>query len=162
MNNASHTAGILRDVVVVLAIALLLGGLANGVRPGGIPLVEDWSTKVAQRFEPGSTITPEEALALHKKDEAIFIDARHPMTYAGGHIAGARNITTNDPAVEAKAQELAHLAEDKTVIIYCESVDCTLSDKLAESFEFFGFEDFLIMPEGIVGWRMIEGPEERS
>lgn len=47
---------------------------------------------------------------------ALLLDVRTPEEYAGGHIAGARNI----PVHELAAQ-LSGLPRDRDVVVYCRS-----------------------------------------
>lgn len=49
----------------------------------------------------------------------IFIDAREPYEFAGGHVKGAINIPLGDLAKETEA--LNSIPKDASIIVYCQS-----------------------------------------
>jgi rhodanese-related sulfurtransferase len=57
--------------------------------------------------------------ALNKND-IVLIDVRTPEEFNAGHIAGAINIDINSNTFE---QQIKQLSKNKTVLVYCRSVN---------------------------------------
>lgn len=79
--------------------------------------------------------------------EVVFVDARPPLDYESGHIAGAVNV----PYFEAE-KHLALVPKDKWAIVYCECPRAEAqqtADKLLQN----GYTKVKIIDEGLAGWR---------
>lgn len=144
--------GILIAVVMVLG-AVVIAMAVNHLRPSGIPLVGDWSPKAVTRLHAGDleVIGPDDAFALFSRGQALFIDAREPGEFTGGHIPSSVNITPGEAA--SRLEEVRSLlGTGKTVIVYCNDVDCPKSAELAKNLRDLGAGPVRVMSEGWAGW----------
>lgn len=142
-----------RYALWMVAAAVVIGTVFNLVRPGGIPFVGDWSPRAVTGIHAGGLelIPLDEAFGDLSQGRALFIDARDPGAYAGGHIPDSVNITP-EQAAERLDEVRAMLKTGKTLIAYCHDVDCPLSAELARKLQDLGVRSVKVMPEGWVGW----------
>ena len=82
---------------------------------------------------------------------AFIIDARTAHEYAEGHIPGALNVPY-DEFVDYYADLIDRVPMDATVIAYCKSVTCDLSDLLAQELKLAGYERVLLYRGGWDEW----------
>lgn len=92
---------------------------------------------------------------------AIVIDARGEGEFAEGHIPGALNIPF-DNFVEHFADLEAQVPMDATVVCYCRSVTCDLSDNLAQELRLMGYERVLLYRGGWDEWTEAGLPTETA
>ncbi len=129
--------------VAVLLIGSGAGFAYNAFSDAGIPLQTpvdipasdkvDWNLHIR-----GLRVTLDEAKQAFDRKDAVFVDARHPRTYAAGHISGALNIPL--PVTEAGVQRaLGDLPKDTRIIAYCGGVSCQSSLVLAKALDGFGY-----------------------
>jgi hypothetical protein len=65
---------------------------------------------------PGaSPLSAADALSLHERGQAVFVDVRSRQAFAAGHIPGALHIDAAE--IDARAQELRRLG--RLPILYC-------------------------------------------
>jgi rhodanese-related sulfurtransferase len=123
------------------------------VRPAGIPFVGDWSPKAVTQIHAGDleVIHLGDAFELFSRDQALFIDAREPAAYNGGHIPGSVNITP-EQASERIEEVHTMLKSGKVLIAYCYDVDCPLGAELVKKLQELGTGPIKVMPEGWTGW----------
>jgi rhodanese-related sulfurtransferase len=144
--------GVLYAFWMVVA-AVVVGAVFNLARPGGIPFVGDWSPKAVTKLHAGDleVIHLDEAFAVFSKGQALFIDAREPGAYTGGHMPNSVNITP-EQAVERLEEVRTMLKTGKTLIAYCYDVDCPLGAELVKKLQELGAGPVKVMPEGWMGW----------
>jgi len=137
----------------MVAMAALIGAVFNMVRTAGIPMVGDWSPKAVTEIHAGDleVIGLGDAVELFEKGNALFIDAREPGDFSGGHITGAVNIPV-EKAAEHLDEVRAMLKTGKTLIAYCHDVNCPLGADLVKDLRNQGIGPIKVMPEGWVGW----------
>ena len=164
---------ILRDAILIAAIAAALGLAVNGIRSfaalGGLPLDTPWPDnrqRVELEFplsyeEGDSLLTLEDAYNLYLDGEAIFLDARDPFEYEEGHIKGAVNLPF-DWMEEYWEDVRPLLNPDKEIIAYCGGIDCELSLFLARDLKYQGFEKSYIFFRGWQIWNEAGLPVEIS
>lgn len=145
----------------LVGLALLLAVGVNQWRPGGIPLVGDWSADA--RFADASghslVIPLGEARELFEQDEVLFVDARPESQYQEGHISGALNIPWQD--VDRYFMEAAEqLEEGKIIVTYCDGESCDLSHELALFLKDMGFTDVRVLVNGWTVWKQAGLPTE--
>jgi rhodanese-related sulfurtransferase len=145
----------------LLGLALLLAVGVNQWRPGGIPLVGDWSADA--RFADASghslVIPLEEARGLFERDEILFVDARPENQYQEGHLPGALIIPWQE--VDRYFMEAAEqLEEEKTLVTYCDGESCDLSHELALFLKDMGFTDVRVLVNGWTVWKQAGLPTE--
>jgi len=144
--------GVVYAFCMVVA-AVSLGAVFNIARPGGIPFIGDWSPKAVTQTHAGDLelIAIDEAFGLFAKENALFVDAREPGDFAGGHIPGSVNIPA-EKAAEHLEEVRAMLKTGKTVIAYCYDVHCPLGADLVKDLMSRGVGPVKVMPEGWLGW----------
>jgi rhodanese-related sulfurtransferase len=103
-------------------------------------------------------ITLQETEDLWRSGAAAVLDARAAVFYERGHVPGARNV----PAGEGLPEELAGVARDRTVLVYCEGGDCQSSLALARRLHDDGFKDIRVFSGGWEAWTGAGLPEERT
>ncbi len=134
--------------LILKAVAVLLIGSGAGFAynvfsDAGIPLRTplnippsdkvDWNLHVE-----GLRVTLDEAKRAFDRKDAVFVDARHPRTYAAGHIPGALNIPLS--ADKASVQRvLGDLPRTTRIIAYCGGISCQSSLALARALDGFGY-----------------------
>jgi rhodanese-related sulfurtransferase len=90
------------------------------------------------------TISPQEAAALWRSGEALFIDVRRPYEREAGRIEGSEAIEMNE--LTGRRDELPR---DRTVVFYCRAGN--RSRMAAEAFRDAGW-DTLHIGGGLVAW----------
>jgi rhodanese-related sulfurtransferase len=143
-------------IVSALGMALaaaMIAPIFNAVRPSGIPFVGDWGPKAITELHAGGLeiVHVDDAFALLSQGKALFIDAREPGAYRGGHIPGSVNITP-EQAAERIEEVRTMLGSGKTLIAYCYDVDCPLGADLVKNLRDLGVGPVKVMPEGWTGW----------
>ena len=142
------------QVPALIALAVVIAVCVNHRRSDGIPLVGDWS--VEARFTDGSgeslIISLDQAEQLFKQDAAVFLDARPESQYAEAHIQGAINFPWQE-ADRYFVETAARLEGSKMIVTYCDGEDCDLSHELALFLKDMGFENVLVLVNGLTVWR---------
>ncbi len=109
-----------------------------------------------------TTLSIEEALALHGQDDAIFIDLRDIRELAKtGRVAGARHVPRGmlefwiDPAT---SYHKSFFAEDKTFVFYCAGgLRSALAAQVAQE---MGLSPVVQIAGGMAAWQNANGPLE--
>lgn len=143
------------DSTILLAIAGLLGGLVNTLRPEAtrLPWVSDWDRHIETlAFRAGISVTFLQGARQRVGDVATAIlDARSADEYAAGHLPRALSL----PVAEADRRILdyAHrLTPDTPILVYCGGADCDDALELAKRLREFGFRDLTLYPGGLAEW----------
>ena len=106
---------------------ILLIGLALG---SGFMLL--WP--MLKRGNGGPSATPNEAVALINRANALVLDVRDPAEFASGHIAGAKNIPVAE--LDTRIKEIRRF-KDKPVLVNCQS-----GARSAKARELLGKQEF--------------------
>ncbi len=133
----SHIAVAVRESLVISAAALVLGFSYTFVTEKGIFAPPPEPTPSAKATVAPEFISFEEALELHRKNEALFVDARLAYDYNLGHIPGAINVPLKDFSLELSP--LASVQRDRLIVTYCDGADCNSSIELATQLSEAGF-----------------------
>ncbi len=157
--------------LILKAVAVLLVGSGagfayNAFSDTGIPLRTppkirpsdkvDWSLYVE-----GLRVTLDEAREAFDRKDAVFVDARHPRTYAAGHIPGALNIPL--PVDKASVQRvLGDLPKTTRIIAYCGGVSCQSSLALVKALDGFGYTRTKAFYGGWQAWFWANYPTTRG
>lgn len=148
----------------ILGIALAAGLLFNRLRPGSLPLVQDW-TVAAQlaAARPGDNllISLDDAKALFFARAAAFIDARAQDFYEMGHIQGALNLPWED-FDNRFAAVMTDIPRDAAVIVYCDGETCNLSKDLTLALSANGFLHVQVLVNGWSLWQASGMPVEEG
>jgi rhodanese-related sulfurtransferase len=147
----------------IVALGCLIGLASNSFRPGGLPLVADWSIKAqlasTTTADTGENIIipMEDAQILYFANEAVFIDARSESLYRMGHIEGARNLPWED--FENRYQEImSDISPSTKIITYCDGESCSLSKELAMVLMAKGYSHVRVLLDGWTAWMQANLP----
>ena len=149
-----------KEIIILLAVAVALALLVNFFSPRGIALVGQWDTS-----EGVITANPQinEEEQLHEIDSVarakeifdqgnvLFVDARSQDNYEDGHIPGAVSLPVGqfDDQIESF---LDQYAPDQPIVTYCSGRTCEDSHDLAGFLMDAGFMDVQIFIDGFPGW----------
>jgi rhodanese-related sulfurtransferase len=105
----------------------------------------------AHEFQGVKSVNLAQAYALFQRGQALFIDARPPDEYAELHISKSLNIYPS--LLEAGgADQVAGIAKDREIVVYCGQVNCDLSLRVAEKLQALGFTRVTAFMEGFRAW----------
>ncbi len=156
------------EIIIILVISLVAGLINNSVSSSRIAWVGHWpslsdseddSTWDCLSCEPGDPpfLTLADASAMYQNQEVIFLDARYPEEYAGGHIERALllPIEAEDDVYDAYWKKIEPLLDTNTLIVtYCSGAECESSLFLARHLRAeMGFDSVKIF---FGGWRRWE------
>jgi rhodanese-related sulfurtransferase len=143
--------GIWQGICLGVLAAILAVGF-NSIRLSGIPWVGQWpaASAAAAKLQGVEAITLQEAWSHYQEGKALFVDARDPLSFKGGHIKGAWNVPLTE--AERSLTEISILAKaGLAVIVYCDGVACPLSRELAKTLQRRGVPSVKIIVDG---WRL--------
>jgi rhodanese-related sulfurtransferase len=135
----------------------------NGIRSSGLPWIGQWSASSvsAYHLQDLQEISLQEACSLYRQGNAIFLDARDPVSFYEGHIKGALNVPPGEAG--RYLEEIHTLARAGLVIIaYCDGVDCPLSTELARSLQRSGVPSVRVLVDGWSRWLKAGFPIEKG
>ncbi len=149
---------IFTEAAVIIILSAITGLGVNGLRPQGIrlfpgpqPMTADTETEAGIGEIPLS-----DALEMHKREMAVFADARPAPEYEEGRIQGALNV----PVLEFESaidDFLGAVDPEATIITYCDGPVCDLGKSLAEELHMLGF-DVYYLTNGWSRWKEAGGP----
>ncbi len=93
-------------------------------------------------------------------EAAVIVDAREPVEYAAGHIAGARSLPYESVAAKPELLE-AFQKLGKPIILYC-GVGCETSHELGKLMASERIRKVLVFTEGFEVWRDAGYPVEKG
>lgn len=93
-------------------------------------------------------VTPDEAeKLLAARQDVVVLDVRTPEEFSGGHLAGAKNISVNDPEFDSKVGELA----GQPLLVHCASGVRSL--RAIKKLQAGGkFPEIYHLSSGFMGW----------
>jgi rhodanese-related sulfurtransferase len=153
----------LREAVIILVVATVIGLVVYAARPDKIP--PSSAVNASGQHAPtdqdtgGGEISIDEAFDLHQANKAIFVDARHAVDYAAGHIKGAIHLSVDESA--SRLTDFIAATDPQAVIIaYCDGENCHLAPELAQLLFFNGFDHVFYLENGWTRWRQRALPVE--
>ncbi len=140
--------------MVILVLTCVTALSVNHLRPGGIPLVADWSPEAQLTLDSGDSlmISLEEAGILFFDRSALFVDARSRDQYAEGHIEGAVNLPW-DEFDDHFPRVMADVSPDTPLVTYCDGESCALSKELALALLANGYTNVRVLVNGWALWQ---------
>jgi Rhodanese-related sulfurtransferase len=120
-----------REGSIILAVSLFIAVVFNLLRFNNIPLFDFSSVNLIKEQQAKiPTITLTEAYDLYLKKKVVFVDARDPLSFEEGHIAGAMNIYPDDASLHASSLKIK--ADQGFIFVtYCDGPQCPLSKETA-------------------------------
>ncbi len=129
----------------VAATALLTGCSASALSPTAGPTA-------AAAPASGSSLTPSDFAAAVKYPNTVLIDVRTPEEFAGGHLAGARNIDVEGADF---VTTISALDKTKNYAVYCRAGN---RSKIAmAAMQQAGLSSVFDLDGGINGWKSAGG-----
>lgn len=108
--------------------------------------------EAARRLEGVMTLNLEQTYGLHQEGKALFVDARSPREFQELHIEGAVNLIAEQLAGKTLPAFLQDIAPDRLIVVYCGTVDCHASLKVAELLQGRGFTRVAVFMGGFRVW----------
>lgn len=145
--------------IVLMAAALALSH--NHFRTDRLPLVCSWKGNPADTHGQGEApvISVDEAAALFKTRQVVFVDARPESYYREGHIQGAISLPWQE-AEEKYFNVMESLDPNVHIVTYCDGAACDLCHKLAAFLCDLGFAHVSAMVNGWTVWNQHRLPVE--
>lgn len=146
---------------LLVAMAALLGVLAQVVSPNRIPWTQDWARYVETRaLEAGLPLADlDAARAIVGARTHLVLDARPVADYDAGHIPGAMSLP-HSRLDEAYPQIAPLLSADLPVLVYCSGDECDESFLLSVYLREQGFTNVTLFVSGFLGWKEAGLPVE--
>jgi rhodanese-related sulfurtransferase len=117
--------------LIILIFTVLIAIFFNLLRPAGIALFGFSSANlIKQRQAQIPEISLADAHDLYLQKKALFVDARDPLSFEEGHIAGALNIYPDEAALYATKLKTDNY-RGVLIITYCDGPQCPLSKETA-------------------------------
>jgi len=108
--------------------------------------------EAARRLAALPTCSLEQALARHEEGRTLFIDAREPEEYRELHIQRALNLPASQVSARLVAAVLQGVSLAQPIIVYCGSVDCHASLRVAEFLKKQGYSQVAVYVGGFRAW----------
>ncbi|KAA8997292.1 rhodanese-like domain-containing protein [Affinibrenneria salicis] len=103
---------------------------------------------VKSKFSRVKDVARSEAIRLINKEDAVVVDLRSRDDFRRGHIANAFNLLPND----IKNGSLGDLDKHKAQPVIVTCANGTASRESAENLLKAGFEQVVVLKEGLAGW----------
>jgi len=104
----------------------------------------------AEQFQGVKTVNLAQAYA-HFQQGSLFIDARLADEFKELHVPKSLNITP-DMVEAGLTEQVAGLARDREIVVYCGQVSCDLALKVAEKLQSLGFTRVMAFIGGFRAW----------
>ena len=117
----------------------------------GMAAVPNDIPEVTQEELVAGEVTMDRLHTILHAGTAILIDARSEHEFEEGHLPGAMNVPY-EKLVEYSPKLVDFVPMDATVICYCRSVDCDLSDDLALELRLMGYANVVLYRGGWDEW----------
>lgn len=108
--------------------------------------------EAARRLAALRTFDLKQAFASHQEGRAVFIDAREAEEYRELHIERAVNLPASQISSRLVAAKLNGVARDHPLVVYCSSVDCHASLRVAEFLRNHGYTQVAVYEGGFRAW----------
>ena len=157
-----------KEVIILLGLALILAFAVNFFSPAGIALVGQWDTEqgvVTAKAKNDVVIDDLEiatvglARKLYDTGGYIFVDARSAEDYKQGHIKGAVSLPVGQ-FEEKLSAFMERYPPDTSIVTYCSGRTCSDSHRLAELLMEMGYEKINVFIDGFPGWEAGGHPVE--
>ena len=159
---------LVKEITILLGIAVGLSLAVNFFSPVGIALVGRWDTSegvitanakndvVMDELEIDDAKT---ARQIYDSGAALFVDARSRENYEDGHIPGAVSLPVGqfDEQIDSF---LSKHAPEQPIVTYCSGRTCEDSHHLAQLLLETGFVNVRVFIDGLPGWEAEGYPVE--
>jgi len=141
------------ESIGIILCTTFIALVTNSFRADGLPLIraETSPQELASGAEPGEGIILKAFLKRLDQPGVIILDARDPEDFREGHVRGAKSLPY-DEFSEDSAFILEDIPFDLEVITYCEGVNCSLAEDLADLLIEIGYLDVKVFAGGWEEW----------
>lgn len=152
---------IIKELIILLGIAVVIAFTTNFFSPNGIALFGDWDTsKGVITARPKDDIVNHEleiediltAKRIYDRQDAIFVDARAQEDYEDGHIEGAVLLPVCQ-FEEFIDEFIEKYPFSKFIVTYCSGRECEDGHDLAQCLIEEGYENIRVFIDGYMGWK---------
>ncbi len=150
----------IREAFFILAASIVLAVCYTGFTSKGVFAPKPKEKPVTESTSAPQFISYEEAVILFEKQNALFVDARHEYDFLLGHIKGAVNVPLAD--IHTNPDMLSRLDKGRTLVTYCDGVECNSSIGLATTLDSLGYKDVKIFFGGWKEWESHGKPVEKD
>jgi 3-mercaptopyruvate sulfurtransferase SseA len=157
---AARRPGLVRaacEAALLCLLASVVGLAVNGTRNrpiaafGPVPTTpESCQAPPVEDAKPVPFIDPALAGKRHGQNGVLFVDARPRPDFTVAHVAGAINISADDPLTDTG--HLQSLRQAQLVVVYCDRPQCGLSTRLGQRLRTLGLLDVRVLAEGWHAW----------
>ena len=158
---------VIKEILILSAIALILAFSVNAVSPKGLPFKGQWDKNTGLvTAKPLPPTEQEKIIELPKAKElfesgVLFVDARSPEDYNEGHIKGAVSLPVESFYDIISSFQAAH-PESTAIVTYCNGRECSDSRDLAENLNNVGYQNVRIFIDGFPLWSSQKLPIEKK
>lgn len=151
----------LRPWVTLLALALVLGALAQTFSPTRIPWRADWSRYVETKaLAAGLTLATLADVKVMVRDQThLLLDARPVSDYDHGHLPGAFSLPQTDLDTYYP-QIMPLLTPEQPVLVYCSGKECDESFLLSQFLREQGHTNVALFVGGFLEWQAAHAKTE--
>jgi rhodanese-related sulfurtransferase len=150
----------IKQIGLLLGVAVILAFGVNAVSPRGIPWQGQWDESIGVVTADQTALQPTldfeipdapTARELHATGRVVFVDSRTADDYREGHIPGAVSLPVGefDGRIEAFR---ARFEPGHAIVTYCSGRSCQDSHILAQRLFEAGFENVSVFIDGLPGW----------
>lgn len=149
------------DMIMLVCLAIVLALGFNRCRgpetrvalmDSGVLTAETVSDDMLMQELPGlNPITPELAYAKMQAKSLVFVDSRHPIEYAKGHIKDAVNVP-NEFMVDYLDGFLNDYPPETILVVYCDGKNCDQARQLGEELVFAGYTVVYYLEPSWLAW----------
>jgi rhodanese-related sulfurtransferase len=141
----------MKETIILIVVTIIVAFAFNLLRQSGIPLFGFSSQQlIAQQQSSIPKISLSEAHDLYLKKKIVFVDARDPISFEEGHIAGSINIYPDEIAIHLSTLK-SLLSDNIMVVTYCDGPQCPLSKETAHALLMQGIPNAKVFVDG---WRL--------
>ena len=152
---------LVRQAALLMLLSAAVAMLTNVFRPNPLPWTQSYSQEKLAAIPADKLLTPKQAIKIRNRGDVLFVDARPAEDFAAGHVPGALSFPF-DPFADGLEERLHRLPKNKTLVLYCSSLNCHLAEDLAETLELYDFGSIKILAEGIESWVAAGGPVSKG
>ncbi|MDZ7373676.1 MAG: rhodanese-like domain-containing protein [candidate division KSB1 bacterium] len=160
----------LQQAAALVALAVVLGLVVNGLHPRGVHLVTKkgpvgagLDEEPVLRALTDSSFNPTSPLIVNRETMqrllsipgTRLLDARAPEDFRRGHLPGAENLPYEE--FFKYAAMLAGMSRHTWIVCYCDGPPCDLAEKLAGELFVAGFTRVAVYRGGLKDWRKSGG-----
>jgi rhodanese-related sulfurtransferase len=158
----------IKEIIILVGIAVTLAMVVNFISPKGIALVGQWDTSKgvitasptgSEEWQPEEINRVARAKEIFDNGNVLFVDARSQDNYEDGHIPGAVSLPVGqfDEQIESL---LNQHSTDTRIVTYCSGRTCEDSHNLAQLLSDVGFTHVSVFIDGFPGWEAQGYPVE--